>query len=347
MKRGFAVLVVAALAMALAPRLRAEGAEPVPSGAHAVRGAEGLAAPSAIALATPQILATQTPTPIPTATKFETPSPSKTSGGTPLPHPSGNAVFFSAEVLDVQHGYIFFSTGDAFKLAPNAHSVWIDNGQPAPLPSTRMYAQAIFDATGQIIELQVAKHPLPFNAAYAAAAHKYAVALSPAVPNNDQWPAALGSSKLNSSRMPLTGKIVSVRFVVEVPPTTPLSDAVYMSTDVSGWNPQAIRMERIDALHYSVTMPLRTGTAFAYKYTRGSWQSEERSKAGIAEPPRHFFLGSSPFGEPDTTVRDDTVYNWADFNPAGGEQLVPGATPTPFNPMPFGFPTPLPAPPKH
>lgn len=345
MQRIFAAFVVAAIVTA-APRyanatlgVTAE----VQSGPHhpAQHSAQ------VVALATPEILATATPTPIPTATKFATPAPGKNSEGTPMPHPSGNAVFFSAQVLDVQHGFIFFNTGDAFKLAPNVHSVWIDNGQAAPLPSTRMYAQAIFDGTGQIVELQVAKHPLPFNAAYAAAAKKYAVAYSPPVANNDQWPATLGSSKYNNSRMPLTGKIVSVRFVVEVPPNTPLSDAVYLSTDVSGWNPQAIRMERIDALHYSVTMPLRTGSVFAYKYTRGSWQSEERSKTGIAEPPRHFFLGSSPFGEPDTAVRNDTVGNWADYNPAGGQVLVPGATPTPFNPAPFGFPTPLPPPAKH
>jgi hypothetical protein len=342
MKRAFAVLIIAALMIGAAPRLRGYAAT-----LGVTRAIQSGPAVRVAVLATPQILATATPTPIPTATKFETPAPGKSSEGTPVPHPSGNAVFFSAQVLDVEHGYIFFTTGDAFKLSPAVHSVWIDNGQPAPLPDTRMYAQAIFDGSGQIIELQVANHALPFNAAYVMAARKYAVALSPPVPNTDQLAAPPGSTKYNNSRLPLTGKIVSVRFVVEVPPNTPLSDAVYLSTDVSGWNPQAIRMERIDALHYSVTMPLRTGTIFAYKYTRGSWQSEERSKTGIAESPRHFFLGSSPFGEPDTSVRDDTVYNWADYNPAGGQQIAPGATPTPFNPNPFGFPTPLPPPPKH
>ena len=260
------------------------------------------------------------------------------SSGTPMPTPTGKAVFFAAQVLDVRSGYIFFTTGDAFKLAPSATVVNIDNGQPAAMPTTRMYAQAIFDANGQVVELQVAKHPLPFNAAYAAQVHQYAVAMSAPLPNNDQWPAALGSTKLNNSNMPLTGKIVTVRFVVEVPPTTPLSEPVYLTTDVSGWNPQATRMERIDALHYAVTMPLRTGTAFAYKYTRGSWQTAERGKTGIEDPPRRFFLGSSPLGEPDTSVRNDTVYNWADYNPGGGINVNPGSTPPPFNPAPFGFP---------
>lgn len=306
----------------------------------AVTELHATAAPAVLALETPSILSTPTPTPIPTATKFATPAPSPPAGA-PTPKPTGQAVLFTGEVLDVQNGYIFFSTGDAFKLSPNVAISNLDTGAPVTtLPTTRMYAEAIFDATGKIIVLHVAKHPLPFNAAYAAAARQFAVALSSPVPNNDQWPSALGSTKLNNSNMPLTGKIVSVRFVVEVPPTTPLSDPVYLSTDVSGWNPQGIRMERIDALHYSVTMPLRTGTAFAYKYTRGSWTSEERGRTGIEEAPRRFFLGSSPVGEPDTTVRDDTVYNWADYNPAGGTAVQPGATPTPFNPLPFGFPTP-------
>lgn len=287
-------------------------------------------------------MATATPTPLPAATKFETATPAPVKAGTPIPSPEGKAVFVSGQILDMEKGYVFFTTGDAFKLSPAVHSVWIENGQPAPMPTTRTFAQAIFDANGEIVELQVSKHPLPYNAAYAGVAQKFRIAMSPQVANDDHPPFPPGATKYNNSRLPLTGKIVTVRFVVEVPPNTPLLDPVYLSTDVSGWNPQATRMERVDALHYAVTLPLHTGTIFAYKYTRGSWQSEERSKTGIAEAPRHFFLGSSPFGEPDTAVRNDTVGNWADYNPAGGQQLVPGATPTPFNPNPYGFPTPLP-----
>ena len=313
MRRCFAAIVVLAMFVA-APRLRASGT------------------PLGMTIATP------TPTPLPTATQFATPTPAPKSG-TPIPEPTGQVVFFAGEVLDVQHGYIFFTTGDAFKLAPGVSTVDIDNGRPAPLPSTKMYAQAIFDANRQIVQLQVAHHPLPYNEARAVFAHQFAVALSPAVPNNDQAPLPPGASALNTSRMPLTGKVVAVKFVVEVPPDTPLNDPVYLSTDVSGWNPQAIRMERIDALHYAVTLPLRTGTQFQYKYTRGAWTTEERGRNGIAGPPRKFFLGSSPVGEPDTAVRDDIVYLWADYNPGGGgSQIVPGATPTPFNPNPFNFP---------
>jgi len=250
---------------------------------------------------------------------------------------------FTGELLDVQRGFVFFTTGDAFPIAPDAKIINYDTQQPTTQkPTTRMFAQATFEG-GKIVALAIANHPLPPGTSYAEV-HKYAVALSPPVANPDLDPnhPRPGVGK-DTSRIPLTGKIVQVRFVVQVPPTTPMSDAVYMSTDVSGWNPQATRMERFDALHYAVTLPLRTGTEFFYKYTRGSWQSSERGRTGIEEAPHHFFLGATALGEPDTQVRDDIVYNWADYNPAnGGQVLVPGATPSPFNPMPFGYPTPFP-----
>ena len=279
------------------------------------------------------------------ATAGMAPPPTATPMPSTTPTPSGPIIQFSGELLDVQKGYVFFSTGDAFKLAPDAKFVNYDTHEPftkAPLP--RMYAKALFNGSGQISELQITnKHTLPVQASYGSDARQFAVALSSPVPNNDEWPSAAGSTKLNSSHIALTGKIVAVRFVVEVPPTTPLQEPVYLSQDVGGWNPQGIRMERTDALHYAVTLPLRTGTEFAYKYTRGSWQTEERGRTGIEEKPRRFFLGASPLGEPDTQVKNDIVYNWADYNPAGGSVVQPGATPTPFNPNPFGYPTPFPA----
>ncbi len=84
----------------------------------------------------------------------------------------------------------------------------------------------------------------------------------PAAPNPDLDPNRPRGQGAANSHYALTGKIVQVRFVVQVPPTTPMTDAVYLATDISGWNPSAIRMERLDALHYAVMLPLRTGTEF-------------------------------------------------------------------------------------
>jgi hypothetical protein len=258
--------------------------------------------------------------------------------------PSGTVLNFTGELLDVQHDFVFFTSGDAFKLAPNAQIINFDTKKPATLAiTTRMFAQATFDDSGKIVTLALAKHALPAGASYAEV-HKFAVALTSPLPNPDLDPNKPHGPSASNSHYALTGKIVQVRFVVQVPPTTPMNDAVYMGTDVSGWNAQAIRMERFDAVHYAVLLPLRTGTEFYYKFTRGSWQSSERGRNGIEQAPHHFFLGASALGEPDTQVRDDEVYNWSDYNPAnGGQAIQPGATPTPFNPMPFGYPTPFPA----
>lgn len=282
-----------------------------------------------------------------------TPAPLYTAAPTVAPAtttPSAGLVHFTGELLDVQHDFVFFTSGDAFRLAPGAKIISYDNGQPATLSvTTKMFAQATFDETGKVVALALSKHRLPPEASYADV-HKFAVALSPPVPNPDLDPNRPRGNGPNNSHFALTGKIVQVRFVVQVPPTTPMTDAVYLATDVSGWNAEAIRMERFDALHYAVTLPLRTGTEFYYKFTRGSWQSSERGRNGIEQAPHHFFLGASALGEPDTQVRDNEVFNWSDYNPAtGGQAIVPGATPTPFNPLPFGYPTPFPVrtPPGH
>jgi len=259
--------------------------------------------------------------------------------------PSGELFRYSGQILDLQRGYVFFSTGDAFRLAPGAKILDYATKQPSSKhPGPREYAQATFDGAGNIVTLELSAKPLPAGASYVEA-HKFAVALSTPAPNPELDPnRPHGRTDGHQSRVPLTGKVVQVRFVVSVPPLTPLSDPVYIATDTTGWNAQAIRLDRIDGTHYAVTMPLRTGTDFAYKYTRGTWQTAERGRTGIEESARTFFLDSTEVGEPDTKLRDDVVYNWADYNPAGGQPVTPGTVPTPFNPRPFGFPTPFPTP---
>jgi hypothetical protein len=274
-----------------------------------------------------------------------TPPPKWTAPPTAAPAsatPEGKVLSFTGELLDAQKGFVFFTTGDAFQLEPNAQIMNLDTNQPATLEiTTKMYAKVTFDDAGKVVTLGLSKHPLKPEASYADV-HKFVVAATSPVPNPDLDPNRPRLDSNKNSHFALTGKIVQVRFVCQVPPQTAMSDAVYMSTDVSGWNPQAIRMERFDAVHYAVTMPLRTGTEFYYKFTRGSWQASERGRNGIEENPHHFFLGATALGEPDTQVRDDIVYNWSDYNPAsGGQAIVPGATATPFNALPFGYPTPI------
>ncbi|MBV8149958.1 MAG: hypothetical protein JO101_08635 [Candidatus Eremiobacteraeota bacterium] len=252
------------------------------------------------------------------------------------PVPTAGLIQFTGQLLDIQHGFAVFTTGDAFRISPGAAIVDAQTRQPAALPPTRLYATATFDgSSGMIVALEISRSKLQTRASYLSPTeiHKYAVALSPAQTNPE-----LAPRLARVGRVPLTGKIVQVKFIAQVPPRTPLTDPVYMSTDIADWNALAIRMERIDGLHYAVTMPLATGTDFYYKYTRGSWRTAERGRTGLEEPPRHFILESTAVGEPDTKLRDDVVYNWMDENPGAGTQVGPDSIPTPFNPLPFGYP---------
>jgi hypothetical protein len=273
----------------------------------------------------------QTPLPrpseLPSAASSAGPTLPPASGQTPPP--SGVLVRYAGQILDVRSGFVFFTTGDGFRLDPQVRYVDYFTGGPTTIPAAlRIYARASFDPlTRRVVELGLSRKPVPPEASYEAA-HEYAVAASPTRTNPD----------LSADRTGYTGRIVLVTFVALVPSTTKLTDDVYMETDQSGWNPQAIKLDRIDALHYRVTLKLPSGSEFLYRYTRGSAQSVERARNGIEQPARRLLVP-----EADIKNQDDTIYNWADTNPAGGQGSAPGpdSIPTPFNPDPFPWiPTP-------
>ncbi len=257
-----------------------------------------------------------TPGPLPSA---QTPPP---LSATATPAPTGTLVKFAGQILDDRNGFVFFTTGDGFRVD---HAVKIDDaktGGPTTLaPVTRTYARATFDSgTGKVVELALSTKKLPDEANYEDI-KKFAVALSTPYANPDL---ARGGEGLN-------GRPVLVTFTVEVPSKTPFADAVYVATDTSGWSATAIRMNRIDALHYRVTRPFSSGTKFLYRYTRGSWRSAERGQNGLEVPPRPFTVVNS-----DVKSKNDIVYSWGD-----GDQFAPDLgqpIPTPFNPVPFVLP---------
>ena len=257
------------------------------------------------------------PTPA-AAASGETPPP---LSATATPAPVGTLVRFAGQILDDRAGFVFFTTGDGFRLAPNVKIDDATTGGPTTLvPTTRTYARATFDsASGNVVELALSMHRLPDEANYDDI-KRFAVALSTPYANLD-----LGNGDA------LNGKPVLVTFTVEVPSKTPFSDPVYLATDTSGWSATAIRMNRIDELHYRVTLPFPSGTKFLYRYTRGSWQSAERGQNGLEVPPRPFTVVNA-----DVKSKNDIVYGWGDSNlfaPDLGQ-----AVPTPFNPVPFVLP---------
>jgi len=284
---------------------------------------------------TPQPGPSLLPAPSPEASPAASPSSPSTPAATPGTGSSGGLlpvapeakpaiVRFTGQLLDVRNGYVYFTTADAFKASPALRIVDLDTGGPTKLvPAPPVYARATLEAaSGAIVELALTRRKLATDAAYQQAyaqAHAYAIHGSPTV---------VAPELLHGQR--LTGRPVAVTFYVQVPPTTPFSDSVYITTDASGWVANAMKMDRVDALHYRLTRTYASGSKFAYRYTRGTWTSVEVGEDGLQDDPHEFFVP-----EVDAKRLDNTVYRWSDQNPTQ-QQVGPDSIPTPFNPNPFG-----------
>jgi hypothetical protein len=257
------------------------------------------------------------PTPLESAF-MQTPPP---LSATATPHPSGQLVKYSGQILDYRGGFVFFTTGDAFRLDDHVKIDDATTGGPTSLvPQTRTYARASFDSgNGAVVELALSNKKLPDEASYQDI-KRFAVALSTPYQNPDLKPAE-----------GFDGKPVPVTFVVEVPAKTPFGDQVFLATDASGWSATAIKMDRIDALHYRVTRAFASGTRLLYRYTRGSWQSADVDKNGISAKPRLLVVKNADYRDVS-----DTVYNWQDQDPFAADNG--SSLPTPFNPIPFNIP---------
>ncbi len=320
--RLFAVLTASALLSAFA----------VPTLAQPARGRTLAAATFAPAApggpatpAAPGATIGPTPPSIPSSlgTPAETTPPTAAPGSTAAPpnaSPAGDIERFTGQLLDVRSGYVYFTTGDAFKLAAEPRIDDYDTGKPTQTrPGAKMFARAIFDpASKQVVELDVTTRRLPQDTAYAPAAQ--AMSANKAV--IERAPEIVG--------VPVTGKEVAVAFVVTVPATTGLNADVYISTDASGWNPQAIRMDRIDGRRYRATRRFASGTKFAFRVTRGSWNAVEVGEDGLEAPPHQYFTK-----EVDAQEAAVTVYAWSDNKTGSPSVAQPGAIPTPYNPNPF------------
>ena len=243
-------------------------------------------------------------------------------------------VRFTGQLLDVRNGYVYFTSGDTFKLAAAPKIADYDTGQPTPLqPRVKMFARAVIDpATKEVVELDITTKRLTPDASYAVAPNPLsATNLTP-----EKAPEIVG--------VPVTGKEVAVAFVVTVPPTTPINANVYISTDASAWNPQAIKMDRIDGLRYRAVRRFASGTKFAFRVTRGSWNAVELGDDGLQARPHQYFTK-----EVDAQEARVTVFAWSDNRGNVPQAAQPGAVPTPFNPNPFPggglFPAPRSTPP--
>lgn len=239
------------------------------------------------------------------------------------------SVSITGQLLAYQQGYVFFTSGNGFRVAPDVKI--LDNSTKVAtslVPRPRLFARAVFDAEGRVAELDLSKTALPL-APLSPLVQSYVVAASPSYPNPELSPKNTIHT-VNGVAQTFSGKPVLVDITVQVPPTTPLNAQVYLATDTSSWNPQAIQMDRIDALHFRVVRRLASGTIIHYIYTRGSLQTEERAQNGLDEPARTLIVTDA-----DVRAQNDHVFSWADQNPLNGTTFQPNVQPTPFNPAPF------------
>ncbi len=233
----------------------------------------------------------------------------------------------TTQILDYEKGYVFFTTGDGFHVAPK---VQIVNGPPA----TRRYARVTFDASGTVTKIELSNTKLPAEGDLNAV-RQFAIALSPQAPNPDLAPPPALDRCANTRG----GRSVTVSVTVQVPPSTGLTDSVYMTSDQSGWYAQAYRLDRIDALHYRTVLRLYSGTQMHVLFDRGSTQSIQVAENGIEQQPYMLCVGNE-----DVQAFTRTVYHWADEQVTGTQQL-PQTMPTPYNPAPFPhLPSPPPGP---
>lgn len=232
----------------------------------------------------------------------------------------------TGQLLAYQNGYVFFTTGDGFLVSPSIVFKNVEGGPTRLRPAPRLWARATFGSNGMVTELDLSTSRLSPVGDFSLV-RRFATTISSPVPNPD----LAQTSVPGALTQRFTGtRTVVVVFRVQIPPLTPPNAQIYMTTDTSGWNPQAIPMQRTDALHFQVVQRLRSGTIFHFLYTRGSFASEERSEGGLEVKPHDAVIA-----DVDGQAYNTIVFQWADQTTSGQILQQPNVFPTPYNPAPF------------
>lgn len=196
-------------------------------------------------------------------------------------------VLVNGQLLALHHGYAVLTTGDALRLAPELRMSGL-----APQPG-RFVLLHVDRARALVARLEVALVPFRTGIAAASLPREFVVA----DPRSARAAAAAAGAA--------SGALVPVTIVVEVPVNTPSGDAVYFSSDRSNWSVSETRMDQVDGLHWSLVLPVPDGTTVHYKFTRGSYASIERDRAGADVPARAFTAHTG-------LKTADVVLRWAD-----------------------------------
>lgn len=100
-----------------------------------------------------------------------------------------------------------------------------------------------------------------------------------------------------------------ITFVISVPENTP-DKPIYIVGDhpnLGGWRPDAVFITRRPDGRYEITLDLPSGS-YEYKFTRGGWQSVEKSESNADVPNRKVVVNG------DATV-EVSIAHWADQKP--------------------------------
>lgn len=198
------------------------------------------------------------------------------------------AATFDGQLLAIQNQYLVLSTGDALQLASDATFEGV-----AAKPGA--FVRITIDLrTKTVVHVVVAPHAFTGGRSVTEIPRDV-VAVDPR-----------SARKAGSLASAASGQIVQVTIVVEVPANTPTGDAVYLSSDRSNFSVSEVRMDQADALHWSLVLPLLDGTTLRYKFTRGSYASTERDRAGADVPSRSLVARKD-------LKTSDTVLRWADL----------------------------------
>ncbi len=111
-----------------------------------------------------------------------------------------STIVVSGQLLAYQDGYVFFTSGDGFRVAQNVVIHDAKTGGATPIhPAPRIWARATFDASGTVTELDLSRDPLPAQGNFADVTH-FAVALSSPIPNPDLFKRS--QRRLRANRQP-------------------------------------------------------------------------------------------------------------------------------------------------
>jgi hypothetical protein len=202
---------------------------------------------------------------------------------------SGSPLFVRGQILAIDSGYLVFTTGDAVRLGstqPPADARRGLLGRPVRI--------ALDTSTHAVTAIELDPGAPKPGEIDASALPRDQVSVDPSTAQTR----AVGGAGTEAGA-------VTVTIGVRVPDDTPPNDDVYLSTERTNFNAAELRMNRVDARRWTISLPLAAGTALHYMFTRGSYTTVERQRGGGIMTPRS--LTAVP-----SAKTDDTVARWAD-----------------------------------